>query len=75
MVTGSCSAATSFDNSPAASGLRMVAMTVCPARAKVTAVASPMPLLAPVISMFSMIDPSAMGSVKACQDYYTEVPR
>ncbi len=44
-----------------AAGLRMVAMTVCPARASSSAVASPMPELVPVISTVAMCDPFPSG--------------
>jgi hypothetical protein len=45
IVTGSLSAETIFASSPALSKLRMVAVTLWPPRASVTAVANPMPLL------------------------------
>jgi hypothetical protein len=48
------SAETIFRSSPAPSMFRIVAITVCPPRASVTAVANPMPLLLPVTNAIAI---------------------
>ena len=59
--TASFSAVAIRPSSGAAAGLRMAAATVWPARAKASAVARPMPRLAPVTRMVLMVDCSVVG--------------
>src|SRR6516225_11667127 len=68
IVTGSLSTATTLDNSPADSGFRVVAIAVCPARARVMAVDIPIPLLVPeapvIIAIAIGVLPRGLFSVR-----------
>jgi hypothetical protein len=54
-VTGSFSTETIFRSSSPPSKFRIVAITVWPPRASVTAVANPMPLLVPVTNVMAIV--------------------
>src|SRR5262252_1812477 len=61
-VIGNFSAAAFFASSGALDGLRMVARTLCPARANASAVSSPIPLLVPVMSTVAITPPRNRGA-------------
>src|SRR5215475_9889659 len=61
-VIGNFSAAAFFASSGAFDGFRMVARTLCPARANASAVSSPIPLLVPVMSTVAITPPRNSGA-------------
>ena len=73
---GSFSASAMARISPAPpAGLRIVAKTVCPPRARVTAVASPMPVLVPVINAIATKPSFSRPAHRVCVIPYGWFPR